>query len=65
MKPFQELANAAAGTKFETVVARVTIQMTEVIQGLEDVAIGKGTGNSIVATFKSPHIHKSLFCFGT
>jgi hypothetical protein len=62
MEVFQELANAAAGTKFETVVAGIALQMTEVIKGRGIVAVGSGTWESIVAAFNGVlHTYENAF----
>ena len=51
MSIFTGLAQDAAGSKFEDVVAGVAIQMQGAIKGHTEVAIGSGTWDSIVSTF--------------
>jgi hypothetical protein len=51
MSLFQGLAQAAAGTKFETVVAGVALQMTSAIEGRGHIEIGCTGWDSIVSTF--------------
>ena len=51
MDLFQELAQVAAGSKFEQIVGGVVIQMTEAIRGTATVEVGNGTWESAVRVF--------------
>ena len=50
---FQGLAQEAAGSKFEDIVAGIALQMQNAIKGSASVTIGSGTWDSMVVTFNS------------
>jgi hypothetical protein len=48
---FQQLAQAAAGSKFGSVVGGIAIQLTKAIEGTANVEVGDGTWPSILKVF--------------